>query len=136
MVPDTDLDTPTDWEECPDEEQHDNAVVEYRRETAEGTTFLASVFRRGGDDTEYLVHLSTVDPASTPDRHDYLVEAYDSREEAIEALESFLELLSRRLQKGSVSSDNPDIDEIQDAIETFTGPSFFPSFGDLIRRLR
>lgn len=136
MAPDVDVYPPTGWTERSDEEQHDNAVVEYRRETDDGATFIASVFRRTGDDEEFLLHLSAIDPASTPDRHDYPVESYQSREEAVEAAESFLEFFTRRLQDELVSSADPDIDEIRDAIGEFTGPRFFPSLRHLVRRFR
>ncbi len=136
MTPDVEIDVPAEWTECPGEKQHERAVVEYRRETADGTTFLVSVFRRTVDTEEYLLHVSTIDPASTPDRHDYPVESYESREKAIEAAESFLDFFSSRLRDGLVSSADPDIDEIQDAIGEFTGPRFFPSMRHLIRRFR
>ena len=136
MAPNADIDLPTGWTESPDEEQREHAVVEYRHEMDGGTTFLVSVFRRSVDTDEYLLHVSTINPASTPNRHDYPVESYDSRTEAIEAAESFLGFFSRRLRDRLISPDDPDIDEIQDAIVEFTGPCFFPSLRDLVRRLR
>lgn len=133
---DIDIDTPSAWRRHSDEEKSDSAIVEYERKTADGMTFIVSVSQRTVDTEEYLLHLSTINPRSTPVRHDYPIEEYETREEAITEAEAFIQHLSRQLHTGAVSSADPTIDEIQEMIQEFTDAGFFPPLHHLVRRLR
>lgn len=117
-------------------DDRDDAIVEYRHETGENTTFVVSVRRRPDPSDRYELRLSTIDPGADHVRHDYPVETYETRTDALTDAESFVELLTSRLESGSVSATHPGIDEIRRAIDDFANESLLSPVRGLIHRLR
>lgn len=132
---DTDITLPAEWTKKREETQHSTAVVEYQHETADETTFVVSVMSNTADEG-FNLRLSTINRTSTHVRHDYPVDEYDAIDDAVEGAQSFIEMFSQRLQEGSISSTDPEIEAIRETIETFRGDRVFPSIGRLLRRFR
>lgn len=133
---DFEIDVPGTWQDRSEASQQTNVIAEYQRETSETTTFIVSVARPPGIKEEYELRVSTVNLTSTHLRHDYPVERYESRTDAIGGTESFLEQLSRQLRGGSISSDDPEMEEIRAAIRDVTGNRSFLPVRRLVRRIR
>lgn len=129
------IELPPEWSEQPEESQRGTAVAEYRHTTVEGTAFVVSVFQRSSDAGGYKLQLSTSAPISNGVHHDYPVEEYETRVDAFEGAESFIEHISVRLLDGSISHDDPEIEEIRGMIQDFSGGQLFSSIRQLVRRL-
>lgn len=130
---DFEINLPPEWTERTGEKHRDPAVVECKHTTADDVTFVASVVPRA-DRKAYNLHLLTIDP--TPARRDYPVKEYGSRKAALAGTESFVEHLSHQLQNGSISSANPETEEIREALREFSDDRLFPSIQRLISLLR
>jgi hypothetical protein len=117
LVTETDISVPKGWERVQERTQDNTATVTYRHESNE-TKFIVSVTpkRDGG---QFEIQLSTINRESTRIRHDYAVAEYDARATALEKAQSFLEILSHHLQDGAVSHNDPEIGEVQAAIQSF-----------------
>lgn len=135
LVTNTDIDLPAEWIEKSEETQRGSAIVECQHETATETTYIVSVIPQTAN-KGFKLRLSTINPSSTHVRHDYPIEEYDTREDAVEEAESFIEEFSQRLQEGYISSADPEIEAIRDTIQAFKGNRLFPSIGRLFRRFR
>ncbi|MFC4407932.1 hypothetical protein [Haloarchaeobius iranensis] len=132
---DTDIALPAEWTKKREEAQHRTAVVEYQHETAEDTTFVVSVLSKPAD-KGFKLRLSAINRTSTHVRHNYPVEEYDTVDDAMEGAQSFIEMFSQRVQEGSVSAADPELEAVRETVETFRGEQIFPSIGRLLRRLR
>lgn len=133
LMTNIETDLPVGWTEKSDDTRRDPAIVEYQYETADDTRFIVSVMPQTAKEG-YKLRLSTINPTSTHVRHDYPVDEYDAVEDAVEGAESFIDELSQRLQEGSISSADPEIEAIGDTIQAFRGNRLFPSVGQLLRR--
>lgn len=131
---DVDVDLPEGWSERPAEAHHEPTVVEFEHTTPEETTFIVSVLPRSDDD-QYRLRLSIFNPTSNYARHDYPVEVYNARTDAVTEAGSLVEYIAQRLQEGSISTADPDINVIRDAIDEFSNSRPFSSLRRLIRRL-
>lgn len=132
-----DVDLLTDWVERPDEQQQESAIVEYEHSTEEKTTFIVSLLLQKPDAARYKLRLSVINSISTQIRLDYPITEYETQVKAIKGTEAFLDHLSVRLQEEWISRDNPDIENIRETIQDFTGERLFPSlrrFGRQVRR--
>ncbi|WP_336331022.1 hypothetical protein [Haloarcula sp. CGMCC 1.2071] len=132
---DTDIGLPAEWTRKREEAQHSTAVVEYQHETADDTTFVVSVMSKTADEG-FKLRLSTINRTSTHVRHDYPVDEYDTVDDAVAGAQSFIEMFSQRVQEGSISAADPEIEAIRGTIEAFRGERVFPSIGRLLRRFR
>lgn len=131
-----DLKLPQEWTERSVDEGGEQAVAKYHYETAEKTTFIVAVTQQASDPGKYKVRLSTISPTSTPVRHDYPVQEYETLSEAVEGTQSFLNQIASRLDNDEISRDDPSIEEIRSVIRDFsTGDGLLP-VRRLIQRLR
>lgn len=133
LMTDTDIALPAEWTKKPEETQHNTAVVKYQHKTAEDTTFVVSVMSKSAE-RGFKLQLSVINRTSQHVRHDYPIDDYDAVEDAVEGAQSFIEIFSQRLQEGSISSADPEIEAIRETIETFGGNRVFPSIERLLRR--
>lgn len=92
--------------------------VAYRYETDSETEFVVSV---RDDESDYTLHLSTINPSSTHIRHDYPVATYDTVDAAESSAKSFLAVVTEELQEGRITAADPAVDEIRRTIDEFTG---------------
>lgn len=127
---------PSGWTEQRDETQHEPTAVEYRHETTDDTIFIISVRPDAANEGRFELRLSTIDPTSTHVRHDYPIDDYDALEAAIDEAESFVDVLSERLRKGTISSADPDIGAIREMIREFTDDRRRFSVRRLFQRFR
>lgn len=130
------IELPEEWGEQYDETQCGSAIVPYQHEAVAETTFIVSVLPRTANGGGYKLWLSTINPTSTPVRHDYPVDEYDSLDGAVDGAESFIAQFSQRVRDGAISTVDPKIEAIRETIQTFTGDRLFPSFRRLLRRFR
>lgn len=98
-MPNVALELPSGWTEQRDETLHGPAIVEYRHETEENTIFIVSVLPTTTDGKRFKLRLSTINPTSSHIHHSYLIDDYDSLEEALDEAEMFIKMFSKRLQK-------------------------------------
>jgi hypothetical protein len=135
LMTNTNTELPEEWTKKPEEDGYSTGIFEYQRETADETTFVVSVISKT-DNEEVRLRLSTIDRTSAHMRHDYLVDEYETVEDAVEGAQSFIDMFSQWLQDGSISSTNPEIEAINEIIETFRGEQALPLIGRLLRRFR
>lgn len=128
---DIELELPSEWVQHTGEQQQ-NALAEIQQETETGTVFVVSVQQQVSSDG-YALRFSTISPTQV--RHDYPVTEYSSEEEALVAVEAFAEHVSARLDDGTLSPTDPDIGEIHDVIESFTGNRHLLAIQRFIHRL-
>jgi hypothetical protein len=57
-------------------------------------------------------------------------------DDAVAGAQSFIEMFSQRIQEGSISAADPEIEAIRETIEAFRGERAFPSIGRLLRQFR
>lgn len=122
------------WSERTGDDQDGTALVGYEYAAA-AATFVVAVVERSAPDG-YQLRLSTINPASNHVRHDYPVKQYETRADAIDGAASFVEHFTARLDEGTVSADDPRIEDIQRTIDSFTDRHLFPSVHRLTRLLR
>lgn len=126
---------PPEWTDRPIDDLS-GAIAAFEHETSEASRFVVSINQQTSDPDQYKLQLSSIELASTPTRHDYLVEEYDDMAEAVEATQEFLRLFTNRLKDGSVSKEDPTIDDVQSVIRKFTTEYQPLSLKGLIQRLR
>ena len=93
---------------------------QFQLDQADGATFLVWVVERGEDDP-FQTRLTTISNAGNRVRHDYPVDTYESKETAIDGAESFVDRLDSRLRQGTVSDDDPTVEDVQRFIDQFVG---------------
>lgn len=131
---DAEITLPEGWTRVREETQHSLVVVEYQRETMDDSEFVVSVVADPEKDG-FDLQLATISFSPTRVRHEYVVGNYETLEEAVYGAESFIELLSHRMQTGEISSVNPQVETIQQTVESFKSSQGFPNIGRLIRQL-
>lgn len=95
---------------------------QFRLNQADGATFLVWVIERG--ETEpFQTRLTTISNAGNRIRHDYPIDAYDSKETALAGAESYVDQLDSRIRHRSISDDDPSVEDVQRSIDEFTGLS-------------
>ncbi|MFC7164707.1 hypothetical protein [Halospeciosus flavus] len=130
---DAEYDLPDKWCVQPSENS-DEQNVEFHYKPGTGTRFIVRVVVEESDRRPYKLRLSTV--TRTNVRHDYYVEAYDTRSEAIAAAELFTEYLTANLRQGSLSTSDPDIESVQDTIDAFVDDSSPDVLVQILRHIR
>lgn len=128
------IELPPGWSEHSEESQRRSTVAKYQYTTAADTRFVVSLLKHPSNTDGYKLRLSTIIPLPTHVRHDYPVEEYDTRADAFEGVESFLEHISVQLHDGSVSHDEPRIEEIRGMIQDFTDTCLLSSIRQLVCR--
>lgn len=130
-----DIDLPPDWTAQSTDALSGGAMAEFQRTSSTGTRFIVTV-RRPSDVEGYKLRFSTIVPGSRQIRHDYPVQEYETRTDAFEGAEAFIEHVSTRIREGSLSSDDPTIEATRATIRNFTDPRPFASVRKLVRILR
>lgn len=133
---DLDIDPPEGWSVHRPDDQRETVLIEYRRQTAGRMTFVVSIREWARDTDGYKLRLSAINPTVTHLHHNYPVDEYDSKAEAVAGAESFIEHFSDRLREGSVSTTEPQIEEIRRAIREFTDGGLFSTVQRFVHRLR
>jgi hypothetical protein len=137
MMIEFDIELPSEWAKRTGDNQHRIPVTEYQYTTAEDTTFIVSILPQANT-KRYKLRLSTITltAKATHVRHEYPVEAYETRADAVDGAESFIEYISVQLYEGTVSQDDPEMEEILGTIQDFTGDRPFLSIRRLVRWFR
>jgi len=93
---------------------------QFRLNEEAGATFLVWVIDRG-EDEPFQIRLTTISDDGNRVRHDYPIDSYDSKEAALAGAESFVDRLDSGLQQGTISNDDPSVEEVQRFIDEFIG---------------
>lgn len=135
LVTDLEIELPPDWEVRSSDARTGETLAEFQRESPAGTRFVVAI-RRPSDVAGYELRFSTIVPGSRQMRHDYPVEEYETRTDAFEGAEAFIEHVSTRIREGSLSSDDPTIEATRAAIRDFSDPRPFSALRRLVRIIR
>lgn len=93
---------------------------QFRLNEEDGATFLLWLIDRG-EDEPFRIRLTTISDDGDRVRHDYPIDAYDSKETALAEAESFVDQLDSERRAGRISDDNPSVEDVQHTIDEFTG---------------
>lgn len=129
-----DVDLPEGWRVHPSQKQDELVLARFRYHSPTGTTFIVAIESEPPAEGACRLRFSTETPTNV--RHDYPVSTYESRADAETAAESFIEHVARRLRQGKISPSDPDIETVQNEIQSFTDESTLTSLRRAVQRFR